>query len=119
MANYREAYFRAHPAVLGKYTCCKCKKRFKKEDIDVDHIISKRLGGTDDLYNLQALCKHCNRSKRERTSGGEVAKTLIGAGLNGIQKDGVQGVISNFTGLGSSMAKQKLKDALGLKYKRK
>jgi len=30
---------------------------------DVDHIVPVALGGTDDLSNLQALCKPCHRRK--------------------------------------------------------
>lgn len=29
----------------------------------VDHIIPRRLGGTDSMDNLQALCKRCNLAK--------------------------------------------------------
>ncbi|USD68125.1 HNH endonuclease [Vibrio sp. SCSIO 43136] len=39
---------------------------------DVDHILPKSQGGTDDETNLQALCKRCHRSKtateRRKTS---------------------------------------------------
>lgn len=33
------------------------------EGTDVDHIIAKILGGTDDLENLQALCSKCHKKK--------------------------------------------------------
>ena len=33
---------------------------------DVDHIVAKRLGGTDDLDNLQALCHECHSRKTLR-----------------------------------------------------
>ena len=32
--------------------------------MDVDHIIPQKYGGSDALFNLQGLCKHCNRSKQ-------------------------------------------------------
>ena len=45
-----------------------CGKKFRKGDIDIDHIIPKSIGGTNDAKNLQCLCKHCNRSKQADTS---------------------------------------------------
>lgn len=32
---------------------------------DVDHILSKAKGGTDDLSNLQLLCKECHKKKTQ------------------------------------------------------
>lgn len=59
----RLAYLREHPL------CVEC----AREDIvtaatDVDHIIPKRDGGTDDPENLQALCHVCHSKKT--ASGG-------------------------------------------------
>src|SRR5215469_1084464 len=34
--------------------------------LEVDHIVPRNLGGTDDLSNLQALCYSCNSMKRDR-----------------------------------------------------
>lgn len=31
-----------------------------------DHIVPHKLGGTDDLWNLQTLCRRCNQSKGHR-----------------------------------------------------
>lgn len=116
--GYREEFFKNTPSVMGKYQCVQCKGWFDKSEIDVDHKISKRYGGTDDLYNLQSMCKHCNRSKRERSSGRDIATSVIGAGLSGIANNGIQGGLENLGNLGKSVATQKLKDALGVKYKR-
>lgn len=33
---------------------------------DVDHIIARRKGGTDDLQNLQSLCHACHSRKTAR-----------------------------------------------------
>lgn len=106
--GYREEFFKNTPSMFGKYRCVKCGGWFDKSDIDVDHKISKRHGGSDQLYNLQALCKHCNRSKRERETGMDIASSVVGAALNGGLGD-----------LASNVAKQKVKDALGIKYKRR
>lgn len=67
--NYREKYFSANPSDHGWYTCAKCGKKMRKADADVDHIIPKKHGGSDALYNLQCLCKHCNRSKQAKLKG--------------------------------------------------
>jgi hypothetical protein len=112
--GYREDFFNAHqgitiPGKRGKqYRCVSCGKFFPKSQIDVDHRLPKRKGGTDDLWNLQAMCVHCNRSKKDKQSGFETVQTVIGATTHG--------------GLGSlvkGVATQKAKDALGIKYKRK
>ena len=36
---------------------------------EVDHILSKAKGGTDDLSNLQAICAPCHRDKSARDQG--------------------------------------------------
>ena len=65
--GYRKDFFDdpKNKTKSGLYTCFRCHKKFKKEDIDVDHIIPQSLGGDDGLDNLQCMCKHCNRSKRD------------------------------------------------------
>lgn len=65
MSNYREKYFKENKSVFGKYQCTRCKQWFPKSQIDIDHIIPQSKGGTDDLWNLQAMCYHCNRSKQD------------------------------------------------------
>lgn len=116
--GYRETFFNNTSSVMGKYQCSKCHGWFPKSEIDVDHRISKRLGGTDDIWNLQAMCKHCNRSKGKNTSGTEVAETLVAGTISGLMNGGVEGGVVNLTRLGKSVATQKVKDALGIKYKR-
>ena len=37
---------------------------------EVDHIVSKRRGGTNDESNLRALCQACHRRKTIRFDGG-------------------------------------------------
>lgn len=65
--GYREMYFKENKPIMGKYRCARCGKLFAKKDIDIDHIIPKSKGGMDHPMNLQAMCKHCNRSKGAKT----------------------------------------------------
>ncbi len=46
------------------YRCSICRKRFRKNELDIDHIIPVRMSG--DLFdkdNLRTLCKECHRMK--------------------------------------------------------
>lgn len=53
------------------WTCCSCGRSSKEEGItlEVDHILPRSKGGTDDISNLQTLCKKCNvgKSNKDRT----------------------------------------------------
>lgn len=62
--NYRELWFANNESDHGWYTCAECGKKIRKADADIDHIVPQKYGGKDKLYNLQCLCKHCNRSKQ-------------------------------------------------------
>ena len=65
MSGYREEYFKKNPSDHGWYTCVRCGRKFRKGDVDIDHIIPQSWGGGSGELNLQCLCKHCNRSKRD------------------------------------------------------
>lgn len=45
----------------------KCVMCGSEENITIDHIIPITKGGTNDIDNLQPLCKSCNSSKRDKT----------------------------------------------------
>ena len=62
--SYRDEWFKNNESNHGWYTCAKCGKKIRKADADIDHIVPQKYGGSDKLYNLQCLCKHCNRSKQ-------------------------------------------------------
>lgn len=112
--GYREDYFKHNkghkrPFKKGEwYQCVECKEWFRKSDITIDHRIPKRKGGTDDLWNLQPMCRSCNSAKRERQSGLETVSTLTRAGIHGDLGKAV-----------GSMAIRGVKDALHIKYKRR
>lgn len=52
--------------VYDKYNghCAYCGKAIKIKDMQVDHILPKRNGGTDDIANLNPSCRLCNHYKR-------------------------------------------------------
>lgn len=65
--GYRDTYFNKNDIYdnnNGWYTCQKCGRKFRKGDMDIDHIIPQKFGGSDSEWNLQCICKHCNRSKQ-------------------------------------------------------
>ena len=63
--GYRDDYFNANKSNRGWYTCARCGRKLRREDADIDHIFPQKHGGGDGLDNLQCLCRHCNRSKRD------------------------------------------------------
>ena len=58
---------------LQQGRCAACGLYLKDEDLlELDHIIPKRLGGTDARTNLQVLHRHCHdRKTAQDDSGGE------------------------------------------------
>lgn len=49
-----------------KSTCQYCGARAPSVELQIDHIIPKRLGGTDELSNLTTSCVDCNQGKSGR-----------------------------------------------------
>lgn len=47
--------------VRDNWTCCQCGR--VTMDLECDHIVNKAQGGTDDMGNLQSLCKQCHDQK--------------------------------------------------------
>jgi hypothetical protein len=55
------------------YRCLECGATNNETRLQADHIIPVSRGGSDELDNLQTLCKECNLAKRDRTwKGGEI-----------------------------------------------
>ena len=52
----------------AKARCECCGAHEHQRALEVDHIIPKNHGGSDDLSNLQALCFRCNAGKRDTDS---------------------------------------------------
>ena len=69
--GYGHAWRKLRAQVLERdgYLCqaCKAKGRITPAT-DVDHIVNKASGGTDDIDNLQALCRACHKAKTQAES---------------------------------------------------
>lgn len=50
----------------AKFRCELCGISAEEKSLEVDHIIPRNHGGTDDPSNLQALCYSCNSMKRDK-----------------------------------------------------
>lgn len=48
------------------FRCELCGTPASEKAIEVDHIVPRNKGGSDELHNLQALCYSCNATKRDR-----------------------------------------------------
>lgn len=92
-AEARAAFIKANPGIRRPgvgghwYRCAHCGKwcarpgreRANIPDdmkMEVDHITPYSLGGSDALYNLQPLCKPCNRGKSNNMTLGDGIKTV-------------------------------------------
>ncbi len=53
------------------WRCCKCGRSAKEDGVilHVDHIKPRSKGGTDDMDNLQTLCRKCNLGKSDKYPG--------------------------------------------------
>jgi len=64
--NRNNSWYFVRKDVLRRdnYRCSICKKRFRKAQLDVDHIIPIQMGGKPfEKGNLRTLCKECHKSK--------------------------------------------------------
>jgi ATP adenylyltransferase len=50
----------------AKFRCELCGVSAEQRALEVDHILPRNKGGSDEQFNLQALCYSCNAMKRDR-----------------------------------------------------
>jgi len=65
-AGYISGTLRYEVLKAAKFRCELCGISAEEKALEVDHIISRNKGGSDDLWNLQSLCYSCNAMKRDR-----------------------------------------------------
>lgn len=65
-AGYISGTLRYEVLKRAKFRCELCGVSADEKALEVDHIIPRNMGGSDDLSNLQALCFSCNAMKRDR-----------------------------------------------------
>ena len=46
------------------YQCQSCGKTNEQTELNIDHIIPLAKGGSNDISNLQTLCRSCNQKKK-------------------------------------------------------
>ncbi len=47
-----------------RYRCQSCGQTNREITLEVDHVISLAQGGSNDMSNLQTLCRDCNQRKK-------------------------------------------------------
>jgi ATP adenylyltransferase len=65
-SGYISGTLRYEVLKAAKYRCELCGVAADEKALEVDHIVPRNHGGSDDLSNLQALCYSCNAMKRDR-----------------------------------------------------
>ena len=70
--GYGSAWVKLRKVILKRdsYLCQACLAQGRPTPAtDVDHIKPKAQGGTDDVANLQSLCRACHEDKTKRENG--------------------------------------------------
>jgi ATP adenylyltransferase len=65
-AGYISGTVRYEVLKRAKYRCELCGVSAHIKALEVDHIVPRSVGGSDDISNFQALCYSCNAMKRDR-----------------------------------------------------
>ena len=50
-----------------RYVCAYCARRFRFDQLDMEHIVPSSKGGEDSWMNLVSACNACNNRKADRT----------------------------------------------------
>ena len=75
--NYRAIYLKKYPQ--DTHTCAGCRQKISTSQIQIDHIIPKKHGGSNAITNLQAMCAPCNNDKKAKIN--ELSIKYSGAAL--------------------------------------
>jgi len=77
-SGYVSATLKYEVLKKAQFHCELCGVSADVRALEVDHIVPRNLGGTDDPSNLQALCYSCNSMKRDRdqTDFGKVRESF-------------------------------------------
>jgi len=67
-AGYISGSMRYNVLNDAKFRCELCGVSADTKALEVDHIMPRNKGGSDDISNLQALCYSCNAMKRDKDS---------------------------------------------------
>jgi 5-methylcytosine-specific restriction protein A len=86
--GYGRAWQKLRKAMLAQEPLCRaCREQgVVTAATDLDHIVPKAEGGTDDPANLQALCADCHKDKTARESAraqGRTPKPRLTFGTDG------------------------------------
>ena len=65
-AGYISGTIRYEVLKRAKFRCELCGISAAEKALEVDHIVRRNTGGSDDISNLQSLCYSCNAMKRDR-----------------------------------------------------
>jgi 5-methylcytosine-specific restriction endonuclease McrA len=57
------ASVRVYVLERDRHQCQSCGKTEQETELTVDHIIPLAMGGSNDISNLQTLCRQCNQRK--------------------------------------------------------
>lgn len=69
------------------YRCRECGASKDETSLEIDHILPVAKGGTNDIDNLQTLCRECNRMKHtDEWVGGESNIEIATNELNNLKK---------------------------------
>lgn len=126
-AEVRKMFVQHNPGVrlVGRkgywYKCAHCGKWCGRpggekayiqdyEKMEVDHIKSWSNGGSDNLWNLQPLCKPCNRSKSSNATFKDNCKIAVNTIIHPVDSAASLGR--------SAFRKNKLLKSLGLNKRR-
>lgn len=69
------------------YRCRECGASKDETSLEIDHILPVAKGGTNDIDNLQTLCRECNRMKHtDKWVGGEDNIKIVTNELNNLKR---------------------------------